>query len=152
MQEISWSALAAEVRRGEDRQAQIAEAHDARMEALEDALLRLLGTGNGAAILATLGLIGTIIGRSEDGLAPRGLFWLLIIFLVGLFGVAWWHTARLVRTSDSFRAKFHLQRPKYERRAKIHRATERVAASVASLALTGGIIYGLFQLFLLTSP
>ena len=48
---------------------------------------RLLVGGNAGGVIATLSLIGTIIGTSRGDPFPRELFWVLTIFVVGLFSV-----------------------------------------------------------------
>ena len=48
---------------------------------------RFLVGGNAGGVVATLSLIGTIVGRGTAA-APRAFFWVLIIFLTGL--VATW--------------------------------------------------------------
>ncbi len=56
-------------------------------EAAAKRFTRSLVGGNAGGVIAILSLIGTIIGTSRGAPFPRELFWVLTIFVVGLFSV-----------------------------------------------------------------
>ena len=49
-------------------------------------LLRFSTGGNAGGVIACLGLIGAMIGSDSESTFPRTVFWVLLVFVLGLFG------------------------------------------------------------------
>jgi hypothetical protein len=55
-----------------------------RVEAIDRRLARYVLAGNAGGIISTLGLIGTTFGSASAKTFPEPIFWVLIIFVMGL--------------------------------------------------------------------
>ena len=97
---------------------------------------RIIVAGNAGGVVATLSLMGTIIGRG--GNPSTGMFWVLVVFIVGLGG------ALLGRWAEAIwegRRRQPVGWPLYSRFGLL---------AVAMLLLVIGIVFGLVELHTFT--
>lgn len=121
----------------------------------EKALLRSFILGNAGGAIATLSVIGTVIGSSDDSRFDRGLLWVLVIFLAGLASGTFYRFSELMAVRLKIReiTATPEQEPGWATlpdRVVRWEKSFRVAFWVSGVILVVGIVTGLVQLWRLT--
>ena len=121
-----------------------------RTEAAWQRLMNVVIGGNAGGLIATLTLLGSIIGLSKTGIAPRALFWTVIPFAIGLAGGV---VVRFADLLNELMAYFKVGAgEKFEFDADYARFKKwRLIGSFISIGgLLFGSIFGIIQLWIFT--
>jgi len=113
--------------------------------------IRFYTGGNAGGVLATLGMIGSLISSSSSNTYPVAVFWALIFFVGGFLG-SWLFFSNYARLEVNIRDRAHARlRGEDPDKAKLsHPSAKKVHDVATVLARTGailGIISGISALW-----